>query len=134
MAKSDDADSLNLAILAAQTADELKAQDIRILQIGRLCGFADYFVICTCQSRVQMKGVAQKIIEGGKAIGHHRLGYEGEDSENWALLDYGDVVVHVFRPEARAYFNLERIWGDAEVIDWSPTFAQMDAQLAQTTQ
>lgn len=118
MAKVDAAETLNLAVLAAQTADELKAQDIRVLQVDRLCGFADYFVICSCQTRVQMRAVAQKIIEECKGIGRQRLGYEGEDSENWILLDYGDVIIHLFRPEVRQYYNLERIWGDASEVAW----------------
>jgi len=121
MGHVDAADSLNLAVLAAQTADELKAQEIRILQIDRLCGFADYFVIATCLSRIQMRSLAQKIVENAKDTGRQRLGYEGEDSENWILLDYGDVIVHVFNTEARSYYNLERLWGDAEEIEWAST-------------
>lgn len=130
MVKVEAAESLHLAVLAAQVADELKARDVRILKIGRLSGFADYFVIASCQTRTQMRAVAHRIIAGAKEIGRHRLGYEGEDSENWMLLDYADVVVHLFRPEIRDYYNLERIWGDGDLVEWQRAESAEEVPLA----
>ncbi len=127
MVKIEAAESLQLAVLAAQVADEVKVEDLRILRIGHLCGFADYFVIGTCRSRTQLRAATHRIIESGKEHGRYRLGYEGEDSENWMLLDYGDVVIHLFSPDSRAYYNLERLWGDAVEVEWSPTAAPIEA-------
>ena len=107
----------------ARSADEIKAGDIRILSIGTLCDFADYFVIVSCRARVQMRAVAEKIAEAGKGLGRRPLGVEGEQSETWMLLDYGDVIVHLFHPETRLHYDLERLWGDAQIVEWREALA-----------
>jgi len=96
-----------------------KGYDIRILDLRGLTTIADYFVICSADSDVQVKSIADEIDNklGKRGIKcYHKEGYEGL---NWVLLDYFDVVVHVFKKESREYFSLERLWGDAptEIID-----------------
>jgi ribosome-associated protein len=107
----------------ARTVDELKVADPVVLAIGDACAFADYFVIGTCESRVQMRAAAVKIRELAKESGRQALGIEGEQSESWLLVDYGDVVIHMFSPQSRAYYGLERLWGDAKKVNWRPAAA-----------
>ncbi|MCX7017007.1 MAG: ribosome silencing factor [Candidatus Sumerlaeota bacterium] len=103
----------------ARTADEIKARDVAILEITKLCGFADFFVIATCATRLQMRALAHKIHDLGKEMGRRPFGIEGEHSESWMLLDHGDVIVHLFNPETRRYYDLERLWADAPRVEWS---------------
>ena len=65
-----------------------------------------------------MRAVTLKVGEAAKARSSSRLGLEGEASDQWRLLDYGDVIVHLFNPQARTYYHLEQLWGDAKIIDW----------------
>ena len=113
---------------AARTADEIKADDVVILEITKLCGFADFFVIATCATRLQMRALMHKIHEVGKEMGRRELGIEGEHSDNWMLLDHGDVIVHLFNPEARNHYDLERLWGDAPRVEWSAAEAAAPAK------
>jgi len=116
-------DSKRLALTAAHSADEIKVDDIVILDIGKLCDFADYFVLASCRTRIQMRAAAQKIAEAGKTLDRRLLGIEGEHSDSWILLDYGDVVIHLFHPETRRYYDLERLWGDARRVEWRERLA-----------
>ncbi len=92
-----------------------KGYDIKILDLRGLTTIADYFVICSADSDVQVKSIADEIDDKLREEGikcYHKEGYE---SLNWVLLDYFDVVVHVFRKEAREFYNLEKLWLDAPV-------------------
>ncbi len=92
-----------------------KGYDIRILDLRGLTTIADYFVICSADSDVQVKSIADEVDNKLSKNGikcYHKEGYE---ALNWVLLDYFDVVVHVFKKDAREYFSLERLWGDAPV-------------------
>jgi ribosome-associated protein len=100
----------------AQVADELKAEDLLILDVRKTCGFADRFVLCTATSRVQMRAICDKIKEQGKREGFRSFGVEGLDTSTWIILDFGDVVVHIFSRTAREYYRLEDLWGDASVV------------------
>lgn len=92
-----------------------KGYDIRILDLRKLSPIADYFVICSADSDIQVKAIADDIDHKLKDIGIRCFIKEGYDSLNWVLLDYFDVVVHVFRKESRIFYNLEKLWGDAPV-------------------
>ncbi len=105
--------SLDTALLAAEAADSKKGIDIRVLDVRDLTTIADYFVICSGSSTTQVGAVADGIgqLLAGKGI--HPSHVEGQAESTWLLLDYGDVVVHVFEEQTRAYYGLDSLWGDA---------------------
>jgi ribosome-associated protein len=95
---------------------EKKAEDIQVLHLAELSSVADTFILCTATSNVQSKAIADHVMETVKrSLGERTFGREGMEANNWVVLDYFDVVVHIFLPEARAYYGLERMWRDAPV-------------------
>ena len=104
------------ARLVVDVASEKQATDIVMLDMRALYSFTDYFVILTAESRRQMQAVLedidQALDEAGMTL-HHR---EGTSDGGWVLLDYGDLVVHVFAPEEREYYQLEHLWSQATVL------------------
>jgi ribosome-associated protein len=109
--------SRDLALTAAEAALKKKAIDVTILEVSDLTVIADYFVICSGESTTQVKAVASFIEEELARRRLKPLGIEGAAYSHWILLDYGDVIVHVFEKETRAYYNLEKLWMDAKVIE-----------------
>lgn len=110
-------DSLDFAKDITQIILSKKGYTIKILDLKKLSTFADYFVICSAGSDTQVKAIADSIEKELRDKGiktYHREGYE---ALNWVLLDYFDVVVHIFKEEARKYYNLEKLWGDAPVTE-----------------
>lgn len=105
-----------LAHHIVDVASDKKASDIVLLEVSGLTTIADYFVICSGASERQVQGVAEGLIEEGEKSGRRALGVEGLSAARWVLLDFGDVIAHVFTPEERAYYRLERLWGDAPVV------------------
>lgn len=106
------------AIIAAQAADEKKASDIMVQEVKDLISVTDYFVIVTAANNRQVQSIIDEIEERVRVeAGAKPLHSEGTTDGTWALLDYGDFVVHVFQPEARDYYRLEALWNDAPVID-----------------
>jgi ribosome-associated protein len=92
-----------------------KGYDIRLLNLKSISTIADYFIICSAGSDVQVKAIADEIDKKLRDQGIKCLFKEGYESMNWILLDYFDVVVHIFREESRKFYNLEKLWGDAPV-------------------
>lgn len=112
-------DSKEKALVAARAAADKKAEDIIIQDVSALLKVTDYFVIVTGNSRPQIDAIVEEVIERvRKECGVKPIGMEGEDSAQWVLVDFGEVVVHVFRPEIRDYYRLETLWGDAPVVDF----------------
>ncbi|MHB9144111.1 MAG: ribosome silencing factor [Symbiobacteriia bacterium] len=103
------------ALLAAQAAGDKKANRVVVLDVHEVSGVADYFVICGATNTTQVRAIADAVEEklGQVTKRGHREGY---DVGHWVLLDYGAVVVHVLHETERAYYNLERLWGDAPVL------------------
>jgi len=97
----------------ATLAADRKATDIAVLELSALSSVTDFFVICTGRSRVHVQAIAQHIVDGLRAEGERPIAREGIDNGQWALLDYGDIVVHVFQPETRQLYDLERLWNRA---------------------
>lgn len=100
-----------------RAAEETKAEDVHVLDLEGLTLIADYFVICSGRSDVHIESIAERIEERlleRKVRLHHR---EGERGSRWVLLDFGDVVVHIFDEESRRYYDLEQLWGDAPTVD-----------------
>ena len=109
--------SLERALIAAQTADENRGRDIVILDMRKLTPIFDYFVIASGTSRRQLHAMSEEIdhaLEEG--LGDHRMGIEGYAESRWILLDYGDVVIHLFEPDTREYYAIEQLWGQAEQV------------------
>jgi len=105
---------LEIARVAALAADDKKATDILVLDLSGLSDVCDYFLICTAQNRPQMDAIVDGIREKvAKNCELHPISSEGRQGSSWVLIDYGAIVVHVFRPESREYFRLEKLWGEA---------------------
>ena len=107
---------LELAQRIVDIASDRQAQDIILLDIREIASFADYFVICSGTSERQIKAVADTIMETLQQDGFYAVHTEGAPSSGWVLIDYGSVIVHVFAPEEREYYRLERLWGEAPTI------------------
>lgn len=116
----DDSPGFLLAERAAYHALEKKAEDVVILDLRGLSDVCDFFVIASGQADVQVKAIARAVTEGLRDAGQSPAGAEGLESGRWALLDYFDVVVHVFKPEVRDYYQIERLWDDAGVLSVAP--------------
>jgi len=99
--------------VAVDSALDRKAQDLKVLHLGPVSDFTEYFLICSGTSQRQVQAIADAILENLKKEGVRPLHVEGQRGGNWVLLDYGDVVIHVFQPEPREFYGLERLWADA---------------------
>jgi len=102
--------------VAVKAAEDKKALDITVLDIRKVSIVADYFIICSGRSRAQVQAIVGNIIEKLEEEGVFALRREGFREGGWVLVDYGDVVVHVFQEAERQFYNLERLWGDARVV------------------
>ena len=109
---------LEFANQVAVIADENRAEDVVILDLRGICSVADYFIIATGTSDRQMRAVADQIETYGRTVGQHPYGLSGYDTATWLLVDYVDVVIHLFDESRRKYYDLELLWGDAPRIDW----------------
>lgn len=101
------------ALLCAKIADSYKAQRLSVLSMENLCNFTDYFVICSGQSTKQVQGIADHIEEEMEKAGYRPIGIEGLREGRWVLMDYDDVIVHVFHEPVREMYDLESLWSDA---------------------
>lgn len=109
--------SAGIAYYISCAAANKKAFDIKILNVSDLSPIADYFIICSANSQVQVKAIADEIEDKMNEKGfvlNHREGYNGA---RWVLLDYGNVIVHVFHKEEREFYNIERLWADAVAVN-----------------
>lgn len=111
--------SFESAIVLAKALDSKKGNEIRVLKTQDLTTLADYFVICTATSNTQVKAMSDACEEAMEKNGEHVHHIEGHRDGTWLLLDFSDVVVHVFTDETRKFYDLERLWGDAEEVDLS---------------
>lgn len=106
------------ALIAAQAALDKKAEDVSVVEVRDLLVVTDYFVIATALNDRQVRAVIDEVEDRVRIVGGVKpIGREGLDEGRWALLDYGDFVVHVFQPEPRDFYRLETLWGDAPVIE-----------------
>jgi ribosome-associated protein len=100
-----------------------KAQDVVILDLKKLTSAADYFVICTADSDTQVRAIADAVRDGMEESDERVWHYEGYQALKWIVLDYVDVVAHIFYKEDRSFYNLERLWGDAKKTEVKDTLA-----------
>jgi ribosome-associated protein len=109
-----------LARVAAQAGDGKGAREVVILEVGEVLVVADEFVVMSAPNDRQVKAIVDEIEKQVKEAGlGDPLRVEGRNERRWVLLDYGDVVVHVFLQDVRDYYELERLWGDVARVDWS---------------
>ena len=107
---------MEIARKAVTAASEKQASDIVLLNARKVCTFADYFVICSGEADRQIRAIYEEIEHALKKEGvkpHHR---EGTLDSGWLLLDYGDVIVHIFSAEEREYYRLDKLWDEAETV------------------
>jgi len=112
---------LHRALVAARVAEENRGRDVVVLDMRHLTAMFDYFVLASGTSRRQLHAMSEEIdhaLEQG--LGDRRLGIEGYEESRWILLDYGDVVIHLFEPETRDYYALEQLWGHAQRVPFEP--------------
>jgi ribosome-associated protein len=113
--------SEKLAILIADAADDRKAGDITLIKIGDVSVLADYFVIVTGYSKVQVRAIANSISDKVKDVLDRRpKSPNGVNDSSWVLLDYGDVIAHVMMPDEREYYDLESFWAHGEAQEFVP--------------
>ena len=108
-----------IAYEVTKALDAKKGMDIKLLKIDRVSSLADYFLICTGTSNTHVKTLCDYAEYTLEQLGEKMLGREGHRGNTWELLDYGTIVIHVFTDEARKFYDLERLWADAETVDLS---------------
>ena len=118
-------ESYELAILLARALDSKKGGDLKVLKTEGLTTLADYFVICTATSNTQVKAMSDACEEAAEKNGERAHHIEGHRGGTWLLMDFSSVVVHVFTDEARKFYDLERLWSDAEEMDISKALDEM---------
>ncbi|MDX2167323.1 MAG: ribosome silencing factor [Deltaproteobacteria bacterium] len=114
--KKSSTDPRETALLCVRFALDKKAYDLLLLEVGAHTSLADYFLICTGRSDTQVQAIAQSIQENLAQLGRRPRTVEGLSGGQWALLDYGDVVVHIFLESVRSFYDLERLWARASVV------------------
>ncbi|HLB12836.1 MAG TPA: ribosome silencing factor [Dehalococcoidia bacterium] len=107
---------IEIAHRAVQAASDKLATDILMLDLRERCSFADYFVICSGSSERQIKAIQEEVDKALTQDGVALLRREGSTESGWVLLDFGEVIVHVFSPELRDYYRIERIWAEATPV------------------
>ncbi|KEF41242.1 MAG: hypothetical protein ER33_12435 [Cyanobium sp. CACIAM 14] len=121
-------DSRDLALLAAEACDDRKAVDIRLIRVDEVSSLADWFVICSGLSDVQVRAIARSVEERLEADAQRLpLRREGQSEGRWILLDYGELIVHVLTPQERSFYDLESFWGHGEQERYLGRPAEMSA-------
>jgi len=105
-------EQLKALVLAA--LDDLKAQDVQVIDVRDKASFTDLMIIASGTSDRHIKALADNVVEAAKKHGAQPLGVEGETSREWVLVDLGDIIVHVMHPQTRAFYNLEKLWSVSE--------------------
>ena len=114
---SDEPSAEEVVRIAAAAADAKKGQDIQAFNVRELTSIADFFLFVTATSTTQVRAIYEAVDAAMAGIGREPLNVEGKDGYHWVLMDYADVIVHVFLEEARAFYGLERLWGDAPRLE-----------------
>ena len=103
--------------LAIRAAEDKKATDVVVLDLRKAAGFTDFFVICSGSNARQIRAIADAVTDALGADGARPAHVEGYERSEWILLDYFDFIVHIFAPETRTFYGLERLWGNAERVE-----------------
>lgn len=103
--------------LILEAVQDAKGQDIRVLDVRRVTDFTDYMIIVSGTSNRHVMSMTDRVLEKMREHGQRPVGLEGEDLGDWVLIDFGDVVTHIMRPQTRDFYNLEKLWGDGREAD-----------------
>ncbi|MDC0180189.1 ribosome silencing factor [Pseudomonadota bacterium] len=106
----------DLKTMCCNALDDLKAQNILVLDIREISSFADWFIIATASSSRNAKAISNKLIESLKLQEQHLVGIEGQDDSEWILVDCGDVVVNIMQQDTREFYDLESLWGEKTLV------------------
>jgi ribosome-associated protein len=117
-AQSEPTAAAQLAARLAREADDLQCTAVCVLDVRGISPVTDFFVIATGNSPRQLRSVADAMADAAAEMGHRLLGVEGRADARWILLDFVDVVVHLFDPPGRSYYDLDLLWGDAPRLEW----------------
>jgi len=109
-------ETIDIARQAVEAASDKQAIDIALLDTRDVCSFADYFVICSGDSSRQIEAIRDAIEQMMKKQGIQPHHYEGSTDSGWLLMDYGGIVIHIFTPEEREYYQLDKLWGQANTL------------------
>ena len=110
-------ESSKMAKMAIEALEDKKAEDIRLINIAEISVLGDYFIIASGTNRSQIQALADNVQEKLGRAGAHVKQVEGYESANWVLMDFGDIIVHVFDKENRLFYNLERSWRDGKIME-----------------
>ena len=110
-----------LALKVAEALDDAKCENIIILGVHEFSQITDYVVIASGASERQLRSAAHRAMDAGEEIGHTPHSREGEHTAGWVVIDFIDVMIHIFEPHTRALYDLEMLWGDAERVPFTPT-------------
>ena len=110
-------ESKEMAKLAVAALEDKKGEEIRVIDISEVSVLADYFIIANGSNRSQVQALSDSVAETLGRAGVHTKQVEGYESANWILLDFGDIIVHVFGKENRLFYDLERIWRDGKIVE-----------------
>ena len=106
----------DLKTICCNALDDWKAQNILVLDIREISGFADWFIIATASSSRNAKAISNKLIESLKLQEQHLVGIEGQDDSEWILVDCGDVIVNIMQQDTREFYDLESLWGEKTLV------------------
>ncbi len=124
MSNPADISSLDLAKIAAQACDDKQGSEIVVLPVGDVLAVTEYFVVTSAQSGRQVRAIADNVLENVRILTDRSpLRTEGAREQQWVLIDYGDVVVHVFAEEQRRFYEIERLYKDVIPVEWRESVA-----------
>ena len=106
----------DLKTICCDALEDLKAQNILVLDIREISDFADWFIIATASSSRNAKAISNKLLDAVKPFKHHLMGIEGQEDSEWILVDVGSVVVNIMQQETREFYDLESLWGEKTLI------------------
>ena len=106
------------AVFCAREASRFKALDLVLLDVSGFSSFADFFIICTGKSSRQVQGIADNLEDSLRTGGLRPIGTEGKGEGHWVLMDYGDVIIHIFYEPVRYFYDLESLWSEASRVEW----------------
>jgi ribosome-associated protein len=109
----------DLARQLARVAADNRCEDVVVMDLRGLTNVADYFVVCSGTSDRQMRAAAEELLEHGRSVNEPAFSATGMETATWIVVDFIHVVVHIFTPEYRSYYDLELLWGDAPRVEWS---------------
>jgi ribosome-associated protein len=117
-------ESLELAVIAAQACDEKQGSEVIVLPVGDVLAVTEYFVVTSAQSGRQVRAIADNVLESVRILTERSpLRTEGAREQQWVLIDYGDVVVHIFAEDTRRFYEIERLYRDVEPLKWRESVA-----------